>query len=1486
MRALISRLRMFSRVEEDDDEQEMGWNFDAPAPPPGLVRAPHPHHHGQLRGFGGMFDMLGAGEAFRRTSSNALTATDSMLTFAASGIRSHRGPSGPRGEDEGVNPLLQREGSALTSRDAGDAGGVTWGRQALAGRPRAFPPVDMIQDLVASVAAGGNRTVNVNIGDIAGLRARMPGIFPMHGNGGTTLIDIDPSRPWPDQLGAHYLAGSRDMDGGRTTAYEEAQAVEFHVTGTMARWQEEARLLFGSKHHEKATRVNSSLLRLLVPPAMQVKLEQDQAERKRLEAEEKAREEEKKKAEVEKAEREEKEEQERKEQEARDLEEAARREEEPQPEVEVVGESTESGEMEGVEQTQAASQTEEASAPAAEEQPPAPRVMTTIRGREVDITSLGIDRDFLDAIPEDMREEVIMAQLAEQRSQAVQAGEQPTEISREFLEALPREIQHELLRQEASDRRRRERQEAQRQAAQAGNAQPAQPEEMNNADFMAMLDPGLRQTILMDADENTLAALPEEVQAEARALLGERLPPRVPGGAGIIRREGGLAHVVEAGGRRGAHAAQVAQEITRQRRPIVQMLDKPGVATLLRLMFVSLHHKAKSNLHSILSDVCKNTQNRAEVISILLSILQDGTADMGAVERSFTQLSLRAKQSTGPKTPQPLKRTPTGLAAAPTTELSPLNIVQHCLSTLRALAEDNSKVPSFFLTEHETIPVQKGKTPKKGKGREGKAAKYPLNALLALLDRKLITENTGVMEVLASLLSRVTQPLTILLRRAKEAQEAEKPQVTNHELPSQADQAAGSTADVAMEEAPAAEITSAAEGEASVPADTAASASTTEPKAPAAADDGAVKAQEKKSRELTPPEVPEENIRLVVNILAARECPSKTFSDTLDIIKNLSAIPGAKEVFGRELVRQAQELGHTVLQDLEELAKQINSAETSTDLQGLALANFSSAGSKQRMLLRVILALDHLFDPKRFPQSPTSESLVDPKLKEDVLALLYDSGTFGKLWNNLSSCLAEIRARGNMVNVATILLPLIESLMVVCRNSTAKEAPKSATLASPVEVTSGTPPPEAHMDGLFFRFTEDNRKILNELIRNNPKLMSGNLSILAKNSKVLEFDNKRTYFSRKLHNRGEVRVPHPSLQLSVRRDQVFLDSFKSLYYKNGDEIKYGKLNIRFHGEEGIDAGGVSREWFAAMARQMFNPDYALFVPVASDRTTFHPNELSDVNNEHLLFFKFIGRVIGKALYENRVLDCHFSRAVYRRILGKSVSLKDMESLDLEYYKSLVWLLENDITDVAFQTLSIDVDRFGASQTVDLVENGRDIPVTEENKHEYVQRIVEYRLIKAVDKQLDNFLAGFHEIIPQELIAIFNEQELELLISGLPDIDVDDWKNNTEYHNYQPTSPQIQWFWRAVRSFDKEEKAKLLQFVTGTSKVPLNGFKELEGMNGFAKFNIHRDYSSKEKLPSSHTCFNQLDLPEYETYEHMRQQMYTAITAGSEYFGFA
>lgn len=113
----------------------------------------------------------------------------------------------------------------------------------------------------------------------------------------------------------------------------------------------------------------------------------------------------------------------------------------------------------------------------------------------------------------------------------------------------------------------------------------------------------------------------------------------------------------------------------------------------------------------------------------------------------------------------------------------------------------------------------------------------------------------------------------------------------------------------------------------------------------------------------------------------------------------------------------------------------------------------------------------------------------------------------------------------------------------------------------------------------------------------DPALMSGTFSVLVQNPKVLDFDNKRSYFQRQLHKRKDPhghREHYGSLQINVRRQFVFEDSWHSLMRRTGDEIKYGKLSIRFYEEEGVDAGGVAREWFQVLARQMFNPNYALW----------------------------------------------------------------------------------------------------------------------------------------------------------------------------------------------------------------------------------------------------------------------------------------------------
>ncbi|KAF2267304.1 hypothetical protein CC78DRAFT_87272 [Lojkania enalia] len=1412
--------------EDEDGMGEMGWGWDEVAQP--AIR--HTHRMNPW--------MFPAGPA------------DRILVPA---FRSHRPGAGPRMTDDGINPLLQRGGRS-TARDPSIPGLRNEG----------------MSDWVHAIDARGPRVLSADspVSFISNLLNAMSQGSALHQHGGALHLSINNiplGLPPPfDPTFRREMQRVRENHMYRSAREDPQSSVSFLKAFTGQRWQEEARILYGQGAIEKSSRVINSILKLVVPPAIEAAKKREaekEAEKARKAREEQERQEQKQREE---REAKEKEERERLEREAAEAEaRAAQDENTAEGDTAQTPSASEGQAMEGVE---AQPSTEQQNAAESGPSEVAPRVIYNLRGRDLDITDLGIDMEYLEALPEDWREEVLAQQIQEHRAQEAQSGEPPSDISREFLEALPTDIREELLQQEAQDRRRREREEARRRSQAAGGR--SQPEDMDPATFLATLDPQLRAAVLMDQDEDMLAQLPPEISAEARSYGGDRRLNQFNDYIPSFRR--------------GAERRAPEEESPKRKaRPCVQMLDKSGVATLLRLMFIPQTGSAKVSLSHILRNVCENKQNRAEVISILLSILQDGSADVTSVERSFSQLSIRAisqkDQQGAEKTPKANLRKKTG-ALSISNEVSPLMVVQQCLHTLWQLTDKNPPVWSFFLTEHETAVGFKNRSNRKGKAKETKATKYPINALLGLLDRKLIIESSSIMEQLTTLLRIITGPLQVLkkekekaVEEAKKVEEAPTREATQPSIPAEGDPQNGDT-----------EMTTGPDANARVDEGKESTAKLEEPK-------HREEDKTKKHRALIPPDVPENNLRLVAKILAARECNSKVFQETLSVISNLSPIPGAKETFGKELLGIARDLAQSTLTDLAVLTIQVSKAETSTDVQGMALSKFSPASSDQAKLLRALTALDYLFDPNRDNKekpATTGAEALEPAQKEDILHTLYEDSTFGPLWNKLSECLAVIRERGNMLNIATILLPLIEALMVICKNTALKDAPLSKLL--PREFALSSPPPENKMESLFFTFTDEHRKILNDLVRQNPKLMSGTFSLLVKNSKVLEFDNKRNYFTRKLHSRSNDRDrhPHPPLQLAVRRDQVFLDSFKSLYFKTADEMKYGKLSIRFHGEEGVDAGGVTREWFQVIARQMFNPDYALFVPVASDRTTFHPNRLSAINPEHLMFFKFIGRIIGKALYEGRVLDCHFSRAVYKRILGRPVNLKDMETLDLEYYKSLQWMLENDITDIITETFSVDVEAFGETQTVDLIENGRNVPVTEENKHEYVRLVTEHRLTGSVQEQLEHFLKGFHDIVPEDLISIFSEQELELLISGLPDINVDDWKNNTEYHNYTAASPQIQWFWRAVRSFDKEERAKLLQFVTGTSKVPLNGFKELEGMNGWSRFNIHRDYGSKERLPSSHTCFNQLDLPEYESYEDLRKQLYTAMTAGSEYFGFA
>uniref|UniRef100_A0A3P8Y6Y3 HECT-type E3 ubiquitin transferase n=1 Tax=Esox lucius TaxID=8010 RepID=A0A3P8Y6Y3_ESOLU len=370
-----------------------------------------------------------------------------------------------------------------------------------------------------------------------------------------------------------------------------------------------------------------------------------------------------------------------------------------------------------------------------------------------------------------------------------------------------------------------------------------------------------------------------------------------------------------------------------------------------------------------------------------------------------------------------------------------------------------------------------------------------------------------------------------------------------------------------------------------------------------------------------------------------------------------------------------------------------------------------------------------------------------------------------------------------------------------------------------------------------------------------------------------DYKQKYEYFRKKLKKPAD--IPN-RFEMKLRRNAVLEDSYRRiLSVKRADFLK-ARLWVEFEGEKGLDYGGVAREWFFLISKEMFNPYYGLFEYSATDNYTLQINPNSGLCNEdHLSYFKFIGRVAGMAVYHGKLLDAFFIRPFYKMMLQKPITLQDMESVDSEYFNSLKWILENDPTDLDLR-FTIDEELFGQTHQHDLKPEGAEIVVTDNNKKEYIHLVMQWRFVNRIQKQMTAFKEGFYELIPQDLIKIFDENELELLMCGLGDVDVNDWRENTNYKNgYCSNQPVILWFWKTVLLMDAEKRIRLLQFVTGTSRVPMNGFAELYGSNGPQLFTIEQ-WGTRDKLPRAHTCFNRLDLPPYESFEELREKLHIAI----------
>ena len=264
---------------------------------------------------------------------------------------------------------------------------------------------------------------------------------------------------------------------------------------------------------------------------------------------------------------------------------------------------------------------------------------------------------------------------------------------------------------------------------------------------------------------------------------------------------------------------------------------------------------------------------------------------------------------------------------------------------------------------------------------------------------------------------------------------------------------------------------------------------------------------------------------------------------------------------------------------------------------------------------------------------------------------------------------------------------------------------------------------------------------------------------------------------------------------------------------------------------------------------------------------------------HLYFYRFLGRILGKAVFDGITVEPTFASFFIKKLIAKSNSLNDLKSLDFELFKHLNSLreFEGDIGDLELYFRISDENAVtGELHEVDLVPDGENVKVTNQNKFRYIYMVADYRLNKRIKPQSDAFVAGFHECIPIAWLGIFNDRELNMLMSGASkSLDVKDLMKNSTYKNgFSSSSKQVKWFWKLVdKDMSDDDRSKMLKFVTSCPRAPLMGFSSLQPAFTVVKM----DCSDPDtKLPTSSTCFNLLRIPLYSSERILKEKIMYAI----------
>ncbi|KAL9931428.1 hypothetical protein V8E36_009714 [Tilletia maclaganii] len=393
--------------------------------------------------------------------------------------------------------------------------------------------------------------------------------------------------------------------------------------------------------------------------------------------------------------------------------------------------------------------------------------------------------------------------------------------------------------------------------------------------------------------------------------------------------------------------------------------------------------------------------------------------------------------------------------------------------------------------------------------------------------------------------------------------------------------------------------------------------------------------------------------------------------------------------------------------------------------------------------------------------------------------------------------------------------------------------------------------------------------------------LSPRLGVLNNIPFVIPFEVRVEIFRQFIRNdraRLDIDRYHPfdmGRPVNIRRGHVAEDGFRGLH-RLGSSLKQ-RIQIQFvdqfgNIEAGIDGGGLFKEFLTSLVREAFDTNRGLWKATADQAIYPNPHNYAK-QPEQLEWYVFLGRVLGKAIYEGILVDIKFASFFLSKWLGKQSYLDDLaslDSLDPELAKGLNFVLRaytGDFEDLALNFTVTD-DEFGVSTTTELVPGGAQIPVTRENRLEYVYRVSHYRLSDQIEKQSAAFFSGLSEMVDPRWLRMMSREELRVLVSGAEaPIDVDDLRANTVYGGFHEQDLTIQYFWAALKSFDPQMRKAFLKFVTSCPSPPLLGFAHLS-----PKFAIRMSGSDETRLPTASTCVNLLKLPAYSSLEQVAAKL--------------